>query len=109
MKIEVVYCPAPRQIRQWELELADGSSLAQALERCTFFTAFSELDANNIAAGVWGKRVGLDRVLEDRDRVEIYRALRVDPKTARRERFSKQGYKGTGLFASTRPGAKAGY
>jgi hypothetical protein len=43
------------------------------------------------------------------DRLEICRGLRVDPKVARRERFVAQGARGSGLFASRRPGAKSGY
>jgi putative ubiquitin-RnfH superfamily antitoxin RatB of RatAB toxin-antitoxin module len=41
--------------------------------------------------------------------LEFYRALRVDPKVARRERFNKQGSRGAGLFSKRRPGAKPGY
>jgi sulfur carrier protein len=47
--------------------------------------------------------------LRDQDRVEFYRGLRVDPKVARRERFSKQGARASGLFAKRRPGSKPGY
>ena len=47
--------------------------------------------------------------LRDRDRVEIARPLRVDPKLARRERFQRQGSRAAGLFAQRRPGAKPGY
>ena len=54
-------------------------------------------------------KAGPDSMLNDHDRIEIYRALRVDPKVARRERFNSQGAKRAGLFAKTRPGAKAGY
>ena len=43
------------------------------------------------------------------DRVEIYRPLRVDPKEARRQRFTGQGAKAAGLFQNRRKGAKAGY
>jgi putative ubiquitin-RnfH superfamily antitoxin RatB of RatAB toxin-antitoxin module len=50
-------------------------------------------------------------VLSNNDRMEIYRALTVDPKVARRERFARQGAKkkAAGLFARRRAGAKAGY
>ena len=41
--------------------------------------------------------------------IELCRALRVDPKVARRERFKQQGARRTGLFAKKRPGAAAGY
>jgi putative ubiquitin-RnfH superfamily antitoxin RatB of RatAB toxin-antitoxin module len=59
--------------------------------------------------GIWGRKATRDQLLRDRDRVEIYRPLRVDPKVARRERFARQGAGTTGLFAKRRVGAKAGY
>jgi len=39
----------------------------------------------------------------------LVRELRVDPMTARRERFNKQGIKKAGLFKTKREGAKQGY
>ena len=59
--------------------------------------------------GVWGRLQAADFVLADGDRVEAYRNLTVDPKVARRERFAKQGARGTGLFANQREHAKSGY
>ena len=58
---------------------------------------------------VWGEPCGLETQLEHNARLELTKALRVDPKVARRERFKKQGTKGAGLFAKIRDGAKAGY
>lgn len=49
--------------------------------------------------GVWGRKTSLDRVLREGDRVEVYRALQVDPKLARRERFARQGGRTGGLFS----------
>lgn len=109
MKISLVYSPAPRQVREWKLELAAGSTVAQALAACPLLTAFPELPATGLRVGLWGRKTGLGQVLHDGDRVEIYRGLRVDPKVARRERFNGQGVKSAGLFAKTRAGAKAGY
>jgi putative ubiquitin-RnfH superfamily antitoxin RatB of RatAB toxin-antitoxin module len=63
----------------------------------------------DLLIGVWGRRASLKQTLRENDRVEIYRALRVDPKVARRERFTRQGSRSAGLFASKRVGAKAGY
>jgi hypothetical protein len=40
--------------------------------------------------GVWGQLRTLDHVLRDRDRVEIYRPLQIDPKDARRLRHRQQ-------------------
>ena len=109
MKVTLLYSPAPRQVREWTLELLPGTSVAQALENCQISIEFPELRALPPVVGVWGKRVNLKHLLLAGERVEIYRALRVDPKIARRERFNSQGAKTAGLFSRTRAGAKAGY
>lgn len=109
MNIVLVYSPAPRQMREWALELPSGSTVAQALESSGIFAEFPELTSGRLTLGIWGRKTNLKQVLQAQDRLEIYRPLRVDPKVARRERFSRQGVKKSGLFASKRPGAKAGY
>ncbi|SFC56463.1 hypothetical protein SAMN05216344_12243 [Polaromonas sp. OV174] len=109
MKVVLLYSPAPRQVKEWALELAADASIAQALAQCRVLETFPELQAGRLTLGVWGRKAALTQKLMDGDRVEIYRALRVDPKVARRERFNRQGAKSAGLFAKTRAGAKAGY
>jgi putative ubiquitin-RnfH superfamily antitoxin RatB of RatAB toxin-antitoxin module len=109
LKVTLVYSPAPRQVREWALELAEGATVAQALAASGIFDEFPDLHNNRLMPGIWGAKTRLDHRLNDRDRIEIYRALRVDPKVARRERFNHQGAKSAGLFAKTRPGSKAGY
>ena len=109
LNITLVYSPAPRQVREWSVELPAGSTAAQALAACGLLAEFPELASSRPALGVWGKKTSLRQVLCDLDRVEVYRPLRVDPKVARRERFNKQGVKKSGLFANKRAGAKAGY
>lgn len=109
MKIFVIYSHAARQIREWTLDLEPGSTALQAIESTGVLGEFPELRLQPLLLGIWGKRASINKVLRDNDRLEIYRVLRVDPKVARRERFDRQGAKGAGLFAATRPGAKAGY
>lgn len=109
LKISLVYSPAPRQVREWELELDPGATVAKALSACRILEEFPELQSDRPRVGIWGRKTSLGHLLQDRDRVEIYRPLRVDPKVARRERFNRQGAKSAGLFAKTRPGGKAGY
>ena len=46
--------------------------------------------ADPLKIGVWGQLRPLDHVLRDGDRVEIYRALLIDPKDARRVRHRSQ-------------------
>lgn len=109
LKITLLYSPAPRQVRQWVIEVAPNSTVIQAILACSIFKEFPELAENQLIAGIWGQKTPLDRLLENNDRIEIYRSLRVDPKIARRERFDRQGTKSAGLFRQKRPGAKSGY
>ncbi len=109
LKITLVYSPAPRQVREWTLELAIGTTVSQALAASGISKEFPELQVGRPALGIWGRKTTPGQVLQEGDRLEIYRGLRVDPKVARRERFNRQGVKRAGLFAKTRAGAKAGY
>ena len=108
LRIEVIYSPAPRQVKSWTAELPAGATLHMAL-MATSFSDFPELRSASLVVGVWGFKKSFSYLLQPSDRVEIYRELRVDPKLARRERFRRQGAKSAGLFAKTRAGAKAGY
>ena len=109
MKISVIYSHAARQTSEWTLDLEQGNTALQAIECAGILDEFPELRLKPLLLGIWGKRVSISKLLRDNDRLEIYRSLRVDPKVARRERFNRQGAKGAGLFAATRPGAKAAY
>jgi uncharacterized protein len=105
----VVYSPLPRQVREWSLDISEGATVRQALAHCAVLDEFQRAAQAPLMLGIWGKRAGLETILQDGDRMEIYRQLKVDPKVARRERFSRQGAKGAGLFSARRTGAKAGY
>lgn len=109
MHVTVMYSPAPREVLQWALELPAGATVRQAVLASGLPDVFPAWEAEALAPGVWGRKASWDQPLRDRDRVEIYRELKVDPKLARRERFRKQGARGAGLFAKRRPGGKPGY
>jgi putative ubiquitin-RnfH superfamily antitoxin RatB of RatAB toxin-antitoxin module len=106
--ITVVACPSPRVTSEWHVHLNQGATVADAISACGL-VAPGEPGSTLVAVGIWGRTVDLGRRLSAGDRVEVYRALTVDPKTARRERFARQGARTTGLFAKQREGAKAGY
>lgn len=82
LQIEVVYSPSAGAVDRVALLLPHISSVQDALR-----AAFPGLALANLAVGVWGKLCALDATLRDRDRVEIYRPLLVDPKEARRQRY----------------------
>ena len=70
------------------LSLPDGACLSDALT-ASGLLARHGLQAAQLRVGIWGKTRDLDAVLRERDRVEIYRPLQVDPKEARRQRYRK--------------------
>lgn len=110
MKVCLMYSPGPRQVSELELELEAGSTIEQALQHSGWLALYPELTgAEACVCGIWGRKADRHTPLREGDRVEWYRALRVDPKVARRQRFQRQGSRNAGLFASRRPGAKPGY
>lgn len=110
MRVELVYCPGPREVLVRELTLPPGSRVVDALQAAGWPNDETKRDwGTQPLVGIWGRRLPVEHPLRDGDRVEIYRALRVDPKVARRERFASQGSRSSGLFAKRRPGSKAGY
>ncbi len=88
IRVEVVYCPAPGQIDQVELQLEMPCTVADAL-RASGVVERHGLELETARVGVWCKARPLDHALRDRDRVEVYRGLIVDPKEARRLRYKR--------------------
>jgi uncharacterized protein len=93
LHVEVLYCPGPGRIDAVELMLPAGSTLADALRSSGICTRHG-LDEASVTAGIWGRVQPLPTPLRDRDRVELYRPLQVDPKEARRLRY-KRAKRGT--------------
>jgi putative ubiquitin-RnfH superfamily antitoxin RatB of RatAB toxin-antitoxin module len=81
--VEVV-CALPR--RQWcvPLTLPRGSSVADALSASGLAGRPGVPDLDACAVGIWGEVVARKQSLRPGDRVEIYRALSIDPREARR-------------------------
>jgi len=109
LQVTVWFSPGPRVVHERVLVLPQGATVAQALDACGWSGEVAQTEAGVALLGVWGRKAEPTQLLRDQDRVEIYRALTVDPKAARRARFVRQGARATGLFARKRPGAKAGY
>jgi len=109
IRVTLVCAPAAREVHEEVLTLAGGACAQDAVRASRLAASHPGLDWQSLQPGVWGRAVGWDALLEDGDRLELCRGLLVDPKVARRERFARQGARGTGLFAKRRAGAKAGY
>jgi putative ubiquitin-RnfH superfamily antitoxin RatB of RatAB toxin-antitoxin module len=109
IRVTVIYSPAPREVHEWTVTLEEGACVLAALEASGLSGLLPQAQWEGVPVGIWGRQAGFDHPLRERDRIEVYRPLLVDPKVARRERFRKQGARGAGLFAKKRAGGKAGY
>ena len=77
-----------------------GTTIQQAIELSHISERFPEIDLSVNETGIFGKLKPLDTVLQDRDRVEIYRPLIADPKEVRKMRAAqgKKMKKGSGTI-----------
>lgn len=83
--VEVVCAMPDRQLLR-RVSLPTGSSVLQAVEQSGILQAMPEVSFDPSRLGIFSRRVAADDVLQDGDRVEIYRPLTLDPKDARRRR-----------------------
>ncbi len=84
--VDVVYALPERQRLVTVSIPATGLSALAAVEQSGLLDEFPELRGQPLVLGVFGAVCAADRPLRDRDRVEIYRPLRVDPRAQRRQR-----------------------
>jgi len=72
------------------LRLVAGSTIAQAIAASGLAEAHPEADPVRQGVGVHSRRRALDDLVCDGDRIEVYRALVADPKSARRRKVARQ-------------------
>ena len=109
IEVTLVYSPASRVVHEVVLQLPQGTRVRQAWLASKWFPDLDAVGGDCPESSIWGRKTTPTQPLQDGDRLEALRPLKVDPKEARRQRFVKQGTRGAGLFANRRPGAKAGY
>lgn len=86
--VEVAYA-TPTQ--QWLkcVQVPIGSTVAEAIRLSDIFIDCPELAQHQpLRVGIFSKPCHLESILEDQQRIEIYRPLMCDPKQARRKRVS---------------------
>lgn len=84
IEVEVAFALPERQLIL-KAEVPVGTTAIEAARLSGIEEQFPEIDLGRHRLGVFGKLCKPDRVLNAGDRVEIYRPLLVDPRTARRE------------------------
>lgn len=89
INVEVVYGTAHKQYLQ-RLSVSAGTTARQAVLQSGIAEVFPQADLTGAPLGIFGKVVKDDTVLREKDRVEIYRPLLLDPKEARHLRAAKK-------------------
>jgi uncharacterized protein len=89
MKIDVCYGLPDGASFFAHVDLREGATVREAIEASGVLRAHQHIDLGTQKVGVFGKVTPLDAALAEFDRVEIYRPLKVDPKTARQRRVDK--------------------
>lgn len=86
MQIEVVYGTATKQTLL-SCKVPTTAVVKDAIDHSGILKVYPELSLTELKLGVFSKPVELNTPLKSGDRVEIYRPLVMDPKTARRLRY----------------------
>jgi putative ubiquitin-RnfH superfamily antitoxin RatB of RatAB toxin-antitoxin module len=85
-----VICALPERQIERCLELPRGATVAVALRCSRLQQEFPDMDFDSAAVGIFGKLADRSTVLQQGDRVEVYRPLRADPKESRRKRSARR-------------------
>jgi putative ubiquitin-RnfH superfamily antitoxin RatB of RatAB toxin-antitoxin module len=87
--VEVAYALPEEQVII-SIKVPTKSDVKQAIKKSGIQKKFPNIDLSKNKVGIFGKKTTLDHPLKDRDRIEIYRPLILDPKEMRRKRAAKE-------------------
>ena len=88
VEVEIVYgrTGAAQVIRQM---VPADATLRQAIEQSGILDMYPDIDLDSNQVGIFSRKRELHDPVHAGDRIEIYQALKVDPKEARRRRAKK--------------------
>ena len=87
--VEVAYAMPGEQVII-SIKVPTKFNVKQAIEKSGIQKKFPSIDLSKNKVGIFGKKTTLDHPLNDRERIEIYRPLILDPKEMRRKRAAKK-------------------
>ena len=83
--VECVYASPSEQVLV-ALKVTEGYTVEKVVQASGLLQRFPELTADQLSVGVFGQKKALTDLVEQGDRVEIYRSLLIDPMESRRRR-----------------------
>ncbi len=94
IQVEICYATPDEQCLL-SVSVPKNSDVQYVICNSKIIERFPELKLTQLVVGIFGKKCTLDTIVNTGDRIEIYRPLTIDPKTARRLRaarkFKKKG------------------
>lgn len=88
IRVEVAYASLYEQVLL-AVTVNEDTTIHQAIEQSGILARFPEIDLAVNRCGIYGKVAKLDDVLNEGDRIEIYRLLIADPKEQRKKRAAE--------------------
>ncbi len=89
INVEIAYAKPEKQMLI-SISVAENCSVSEAILQSGILQAFPEIDLNSANVGIFSTLCSLEKIVENGDRIEIYRPLQTDPKDARRQRALKK-------------------
>jgi len=90
VNVEVAYATSEQQLIL-SVKVEEGCTVDQAIALSEIVTRFPEIDLTKNKVGIFSQICSLNKLLQENDRVEIYRDLALNPMEARRQRAIQQG------------------
>lgn len=88
-RVIVAYAASAEDQVELSVLVPEGATVIAAIEASGVLVRYPCIQLEQCAVGVYSRRVKLEDEVKAGDRVEIYRALVIDPKEARRARVKK--------------------
>lgn len=88
-RIEIAWGDSQGQVLL-EMEVAPGTTLMEAINSSGIRDRVPGIEVNEARLGIFSRKKSPDYILQNGDRIEIYRPLLADPKEVRRQRAREE-------------------
>ncbi|WP_299490477.1 RnfH family protein [uncultured Shewanella sp.] len=86
--VEVIYA-LPHLQKRLQVKVLPGTSCIEVVRKSGINAFFPELDLDTVKLGIFSRLVKNNEIIQQGQRIEIYRPLIADPKDVRRRRAEK--------------------
>ncbi|MGY6772948.1 RnfH family protein [Gallibacterium anatis] len=89
INVEIAYALPDHHFLK-KIQVTAGSNLQAAILQSGVLQIYHDIDLRNNKVGIFGRLAKLTDIIQEGDRIEIYRPLLADPKEIRRKRAAEQ-------------------